>query len=108
MSWTVLWFSCLGFTSLAAGMSKHQRECFGKVLNISTTRLLRMIGSGILLACFTLCVMTWGPTVGISRGFFLVTFAALAVMGVLSYHPRQLMKYAASIVVLLMMSVILL
>lgn len=91
MIWFIMIFSLsvLGFTALASGMSKHQKQFFGKELDHTKARLAQLFGWILLTVIAVYCSVELGIANGLSYWIGVLTFAGFIVMAVLSYYPKR-------------------
>jgi hypothetical protein len=77
-----------GFAGLSLSMPRHHREAFGKQPSPGAMLALRAAGYGAVALALWPCVETFGVAVGIVAWLGMLTAAALAVVGLLSWRPR--------------------
>ena len=91
MSVWILWcVSMVAFSSLAASMSKHQRDIFTAKVTPQKTRLFQMVGWVILALSAVLMIFWKGASIGLSQWLGTISFAALPVGLTLTYFPKKL------------------
>ncbi len=87
----LLWsINVISFSCLAAAMSKHQRDFFGRSLEKKQTQLLKLGGWALLLISMVASIPLWGASVGLSVWTCAITFSALVVGLVATYIPLRL------------------
>lgn len=98
MSAWILWcVSVIAFSSLAASMSKHQRDIFIGKVSPQKTRLLQIFGWSILLLSVVVVIFWRGASIGLSEWLGCLTFAALMVGLTLTYFPKKLAQFNMAI-----------
>lgn len=91
MSFLLIWsLSSLGFVSLAASMSKHQKQIFAQELDASKGHLAQICGWILLAISLVLSVSPSTLSNGISYWMSVLTFSALAVGLCLSYYSHKM------------------
>ncbi|WP_406612931.1 DUF3325 domain-containing protein [Acinetobacter schindleri] len=85
--WSV---SALGFIALAASMSKHQKQIFGKELDAGKTRLATLAGWVLLIIALIFCLFSGTISNMVSYWLGSLTFAALAVGLSLTYFESKI------------------
>ena len=88
--WILCAINIISFSGLAAAMSKHQRDFFGRALDPKQNRLLAAAGWSLLALSMLASVIAKGPSVGISTWVCAITFSALVVGLVATYLPLRL------------------
>lgn len=86
-----IFLSLLGIAAtlcLAAAMTRHQRELFGRALPRRLTQLARVTGWLLLASAGVFTMLDRGWTVGLSIWLSLVPLAAIATVLVLSLRNR--------------------
>ncbi|GAA5787390.1 DUF3325 domain-containing protein [Chitiniphilus shinanonensis] len=87
MPLAALFASYAAFSALCLGMDGHHREVFGRAPSPRRAQWLRGAGWLLLAASFALAV-TGGPQ-GVVTWVGMLTASALALVLLLSYHPRH-------------------
>ncbi|MCO8046395.1 DUF3325 domain-containing protein [Acinetobacter bohemicus] len=91
MFFLLIWaLTSLGFFTLAASMSKHQKQIFAKELDTSKTRLTNILGWVILILPLIVCLFAGTVSNMISYWLGSLTFAALVVSLSLSYLQSKI------------------
>ncbi|MCO8043703.1 DUF3325 domain-containing protein [Acinetobacter bohemicus] len=91
MFFLLIWaLTSLGFFTLAASMSKHQKQIFAKELDASKTRLTNILGWVILILPLIVCLFAGTVSNMISYWLGSLTFAALVVSLSLSYLQSKI------------------
>lgn len=88
--WLLCAINIISFSCLAAAMSKHQRDFFGRALEARQNRLLAAAGWLLLALSMFASAIAKGPSVGISTWVCAITFSALVVGLVATYLPLRL------------------
>lgn len=71
--------SVLGFALLCLGMSRHQRDLFGRALSAVQTRAAKASGWLLVIAAYAGSLLTEGAALGAVYGVGVLTFGALTV-----------------------------
>lgn len=91
MSFLLIWsLSGLGFISLAASMSKHQKQIFAQELEASKSHVAQVCGWILLAISLVLSVSSSTLSNGISYWIGILTFSALAIGLCLSYYSHKM------------------
>ena len=91
---TFIWFlfiwsiNSAGLLSIAASMSKHQKQIFGHELKPLHTRIFKIAGWVLLILTLVLCTTQGHWSTYISYWIGTLTFAALFSGLCLSYYPQ--------------------
>lgn len=88
--WLLCAINVISFSCLAAAMSKHQRDFFGRALSPEQNRLLKLGGWSLLAITLCTCITLRGPSIGASVWTCAITFSALLVGLVATYLPLRL------------------
>ncbi|TCB52473.1 DUF3325 domain-containing protein [Acinetobacter sp. ANC 4779] len=108
MFFLLIWaLTSLGFFTLAASMSKHQKQIFAQELDTSKTRLASILGWVILILALTLCLFAGTVSNMISYWLGSLTFAALVVGLSLSYLESKIKMIVMICVLIILISGIL-
>lgn len=102
----ILSLTALGFTGLAAAMSKHQKQFFDVELSSNKTHLAKWVGWLLLIISMLLCTWQLNVANGLSYWLCAITASAFLVMGVLSYYPKQFKTLCISSSVLFVISLV--
>lgn len=93
MAALMLWcVAVVALSSLACGMSKHQRDIFSSQISAQNSRRFEILGWVVLLISALVMIYLKGASVGLSEWLGCITFAALAVGLLLTYHPKKLLQ----------------
>ncbi len=92
-AWILLCIHFFALSALAASMTKHQRDIFLQKVTVTKTRILQVIGWGLLLLSLIAIVVIEGASIGISIWLGVVTFAAVMVALTLTYVPKKLLQF---------------
>lgn len=84
-----------GMASLSLGMEKHYVQARGSDLTASRKKLFKATGWSLLILAVLPAIYGWGLTIGIVVWTGFVSLAAISVVLVLSYFPRQLIWLGA-------------
>jgi hypothetical protein len=91
MAALMLWcVAVVALSSLACGMSKHQRDIFTAQLSAQKSRYFEIAGWSILLFSAVTAIYLKGASVGLSEWVGCISFAALVVGLCLTYQPKKL------------------
>lgn len=82
--------SALGFIALAASISKHQKQIFGKELDAGKLLLATLVGWGLLIIALIFCLFNGAISNMVSYWLGSLTFAALAVGLSLTYLENKI------------------
>ena len=82
--------SALGFIALAASISKHQKQIFGKELDAGKLLLATLVGWGLLIIALIFCLFNGVISNMVSYWLGSLTFAALAVGLSLTYLENKI------------------
>lgn len=105
MFFLFIWsLSAIGFIALAASMSKHQKQIFGKELDAGKTRLATLAGWGLLIIALIFCLFSGTISNMVSYWLGSLTFAALAVGLSLTYLESKIKVISISFVIILFFS----
>lgn len=88
--WLLCAINIISFSCLAAAMSKHQRDFFGRTLEPKQNRQLVIVGWSLLVLSMLGSSIAKGPSVGISTWVCAITFSTLVVGLVATYLPLRL------------------
>ncbi|NNP71077.1 DUF3325 domain-containing protein [Acinetobacter sp. Ac_5812] len=91
-AWMLWCVAVVALSSLACGMSKHQRDIFSSQISAQNSRSFEIIGWVVLLISALVMIYLKGASVGLSEWLGCITFAALAVGLLLTYHPKKLLQ----------------
>lgn len=87
----ILWaINIISLSCLAAAMSKHQRDFFGRALDPKQNQFLTLAGWALLAVSLFASILLRGPSVGASIWVCAITFSALVVGLVATYLPLRL------------------
>lgn len=101
MAALMLWcVAMVALSSLACGMSKHQRDIFIVKISAKKSRYFEIAGWVILLISAVITIYFKGASVGLSEWLGCITFAALAVGLLLTYQPKKLLQANVIVTVL--------
>ena len=92
---TALMLCCVAvvaLSSLACGMSKHQRDIFISPISARNSRRFEIVGWGMLLLSAVAAIDLKGASIGLSEWLGCISFAALVVGLLLTYHPKKLLQ----------------
>ncbi|WP_336041507.1 DUF3325 domain-containing protein [Acinetobacter dispersus] len=93
MAALMLWcVAVVALSALACGMSKHQRDIFSAQISAQNSRHFEIVGWVMLLLSALVMIYLKGASVGLSEWLGCITFAALAVGLLLTYHPKKLLQ----------------
>ncbi|OEC92231.1 DUF3325 domain-containing protein [Acinetobacter sp. YK3] len=93
MAALMLWcVTVVALSSLACGMSKHQRDIFTSSISAQNSRRFEIVGWSILLLSAVAAIYLKGASIGLSEWLGCISFAALAVGLLLTYHPKKLLQ----------------
>ncbi|WP_168526518.1 DUF3325 domain-containing protein [Acinetobacter sp. A3] len=105
MFFLFIWsLSAIGFIALAASMSKHQKQIFGKELDAGKTRLATLAGWGLLIIALIFCLFSGTISNMVSYWLGSLTFAAFAVGLSLTYLESKIKVISISFVIILFFS----
>ncbi len=102
----MIWFlliwsmSTLALMALASSMQKHQKQIFNQLLDDGKTRLATMLGWTGLAISLALCFVEAPPSNAISYWLAVLSFAATAVLLLLSYYPQHSKRFALILLIL--------
>ncbi|MET0256290.1 MAG: DUF3325 domain-containing protein [Luteibacter sp.] len=71
--------SLFGFALLCVGMSRHQRDLFGRTMSPGRTRVAKWLGWTFVVLAYAGSMLVEGPALGAVYGFGVLTFGALVV-----------------------------
>ena len=91
-AWMLWCVAVVALSSLACGLSKHQRDIFSSQISAQNSRRFEIIGWVVLLISALVMIYLKGASVGLSEWLGCITFAALAVGLLLTYHPKKLLQ----------------
>ena len=80
-----------GFAALSLAMDRHQEQVLGRTLTRLPNHGLQAAGTAFLLSALAACMVGQTRSVAAIVWLGLLTFAALSVAALLSYHPRALL-----------------
>ena len=101
MAALMLWcVAVVALSSLACGMSKHQRDIFTAQISDQKRRYFEIAGWIILLISAVITIYFKGVSVGLSDWLGCITFAALAVGLLLTYQAKKLLQANVVVTVL--------
>lgn len=101
MAALMLWcVAVVALSSLACGMSKHQRDIFTVQISAKKSRCFEIAGWVTLLISAVVMIYFKGASVGLSEWLGCITFAALAVGLLLTYQPKKLLQANVIVTVL--------
>ncbi len=106
IAWILWCISIFAFSSLAASMSKHQRDIFTQKVPEQKTRIFQITGWLILAISAIVMIFCKGASVGLSEWLGVITFAALPVGLTLTYSPKKLTQLNIATAVLLIILLI--
>lgn len=98
--WLLWCISIWGFSGLAASMSKHQRDIFSKPVSAKQTKILQILGWGVISLSAFIAIFVTGISVGISEWLGVLTFAALVVGLTMTYWPKRIIQLNIAITIL--------
>ena len=101
MAAMMLWcVAVVALSALACGMSKHQRDIFSVQISAQNSRRFEIVGWVALLFSALVMIYFKGASVGLSEWLGCMSFAALAVGLLLTYHPKKLLQANVIVTVL--------
>ncbi|MCH7338348.1 DUF3325 domain-containing protein [Acinetobacter higginsii] len=101
MAAMMLWcVAVVALSALACGMSKHQRDIFSAQISAQNSRRFEIVGWVALLLSALVMIYFKGASVGLSEWLGCISFAALAVGLLLTYHPKKLLQANVIVTVL--------
>lgn len=77
-----------GLTALSLAMKRHHRQCWGHEPSAGTSRLLRGIGSLMLLAALGLAARERGAGEGLVAAVLAAGVGGAMLVPILAYRPR--------------------
>lgn len=103
----LIWsLSTLGLFSLAASMSKHQKQMFHTELSAAKSKIATILGWTLLMISLLLCISDGAYSNMISYWLGTLTFAALVVGLSLSYMAEKTKIICVGYVVLSLVSAV--
>jgi len=99
-AWMLWCVAVVALSSLACGMSKHQRDIFTSPISAQNSRRFEIVGWSILLLSALTTIYFKGASMGLSEWLGCISFAALAVGLLLTYHPKKLLQANVMVTVL--------
>lgn len=104
----LIWsLTSLGFLSLAASMSKHQKQLFQRELTSIQTKQAALLGWGLLAIALIISLCAGTISNMLSYWIGCLTFAALLVASCLSYYAQHVKKFALVCVLITFISAVL-
>ena len=93
MTALMLWcVAVVALSSMACGMSKHQRDIFTVQISAKKSRYFEIAGWVALLLSALVMIYFKGASIGLSQWLGCITFGALAVGLLLTYQPKKLLQ----------------
>lgn len=89
MSSLIFTLAFAGFGALCLNMERHTRQVFGSVPKELFRLLALLIGWGLLAYSLVSAIDYYGVSVGITAWLGFLSLAAVAVLLLLTYTPRQ-------------------
>ena len=93
-AWTLWLLSVPGFAALSMVMERHAEDVSNAVPSAAQRLRARVLGAVCLVAALLVSLHHWNTSVAVVAWLGALTFAALAVVGVLTYAPHRLRSVA--------------